>query len=172
MKQQKTVIKFLIVVLGMIISWFILYDIWLNAYDDILTVKIAAISGWLLNFIGYEIHVYNSSLIMNEEELVFVGPGCNAMVLMALFTGFIIAFPGSMLKKIFYIPFGILIINFLNVLRVSILALNALYSQQTLDFNHKYTFTIVVYACIFGLWMLWVQKLSVNTSHATSTSAV
>jgi hypothetical protein len=44
------------------------------------------------------------------------------------------------------------------VLRVAGLALNVLYNASSVDFNHKYTFTILVYAAIFGMWMLWVKR--------------
>ncbi len=47
-----------------------------------------------------------------------------------------------------------------NVLRVAALSLNHMYSRGTVDFNHKYTFTVLVYAFIFFLWHLWVKYFS------------
>ena len=47
------------------------------------------------------------------------------------------------------------------MLRVAALALNHQYARGSLDFNHHYTFTFVVYACIFGLWMLWARRLAI-----------
>ena len=50
----------------------------------------------------------------------------------------------------------------LNVLRLAALALNHQYAHRSVDFNHHYAFTFVVYACIFGLWMLWARRLAVR----------
>jgi hypothetical protein len=33
---------------------------------------------------------------------------------------------------------------------------------QYLDFNHLYTFTILVYAIIFILWYIWAKKYAPN----------
>jgi exosortase family protein XrtF len=170
MQKKNRLFRFLVIVVVLIFGWLILYDVWLNKFDDFLTYQISLASGWLLNLAGYDVTVQNTAIIMNGEELVRVGAACNAMVLMALFAGFIIAFPGPLVGKMVFIPLGILIINILNLLRVSLLALNAFYSEQTLDFNHKYTFTLVVYAAIFYLWMIWVQKFSKSRTYVPATS--
>ncbi|MFN6038909.1 MAG: hypothetical protein ACK452_10620, partial [Bacteroidota bacterium] len=76
---------------------------------------------------------------------VWVGTGCNALTLFALFSIFIISFPGKLKNKIWFIPLGILIIHFLNIIRVTCLAIIAFKNYSLLNFNHTYTFTIIVY---------------------------
>jgi hypothetical protein len=44
--------------------------------------------------------------------------------------------------------------------RVAVLAVNYHFSRHTFDFNHKYTYSFLVYSVIFGLWMLWVNRFS------------
>ena len=36
---------------------------------------------------------------------------------------------------------------------------------EVLDFNHTYTFTILVYSYVFFLWFLWATKLSSNQAN-------
>lgn len=160
MKEHGKTLRFLAYALGLCIGWFILYDFWLSSFDDWLTLRVVHASVGFLSLLGYNAAASGNMLRINGEDLVFVYHACNGMVLMALFTGFVLAFPGPLLKKLLYIPLGILFINLLNILRVAALALNAHYFSQSVDFNHKYTFTIVVYAAIFGMWMLWVRKFS------------
>lgn len=171
MKDNSKVIRFLIAALGLWLAWFVLYDIWLSNFDDWLALKVAEGSSLFLSLIGYRAETRNSVVLIDGEELVYIGAACNGMVLMALFAGFIVAFPGPLLKKLLYIPFGIAVINLLNVMRVAALALNSLYSSQTLEFNHKYTFTVIVYAFIFILWMLWVKRFSTLHNHDFTTSS-
>ena len=92
---------------------------------------------------------------------VWIGAPCNALTLFMFFTLFIIAFPGSIKKKLWFIPMGVIIIHTANVLRVAGLALISFYAPAYLEFNHTYTFTIIVYGIIFLLWMWWV-KLSLK----------
>lgn len=95
-----------------------------------------------------------------NNQGVWVGAACNAISLFALFTIFIISFPGNWLKKIWFIPLGIIIIHLVNILRVCILAIIAHKDIRYLSFNHTYTFTILVYTIIFLLWIWWVNNFS------------
>lgn len=160
MEDHKKVIRFLVLVFTLCIAWFVLYDVYLSQMDDWLTENIADVCVVLLNLAGYEAVSNKSVISIAGQELVYIGPSCNGMILMALFAGFIIAFPGPFISKLFFIPLGIVVINLLNIFRVMALTLNSLYSFRTLDFNHKYTFSFIVYAFIFALWILWVKKFS------------
>ncbi|WP_299823039.1 exosortase X [uncultured Pontibacter sp.] len=168
MKEYSKVIRFLIYALGLCIGWFLLYDLWLSRFDDWLTLSIVDASVVTLQLLGYHAEAKNIFVRIDGFDTVFVNDACNGMIIMALFAGFIIAFPGSLAKKFFFIPAGIIVIHILNVLRVSALALNAYHFNQSVEFNHKYTFTIIVYAAVFALWMLWVKKYSGLKQHASS----
>jgi exosortase/archaeosortase family protein len=79
------------------------------------------------------------------------------LVLYAMFTGFIVAFPGPWRPKLWFVPLGVIALYLLNIVRVGALALNHHYAHQSVDFNHHYTFSFVVYGCICALWMQWVR---------------
>ena len=169
MREQKKMLRFVAYAFALCIGWFILYDFWLSDFDKYLTLAVVDASVYALKLLGYSAAAKDIMVQIDGEDTVFVYHACNGMILMALFIGFILAFPGPIKKKLFYIPFGLIIINVLNVLRVTALALNAHYFHQTLSFNHKYTFTVIVYAAIFALWMLWVKKFSGLSKNANAT---
>lgn len=93
---------------------------------------------------------------------VWVGSNCNAITLFTLFAVFIITYPGHQKSKWWFIPLGILAIHFLNILRVVALAMIANHHPESLNFNHTYTFTFLVYGFIFLLWVVWVNKFSIK----------
>lgn len=93
---------------------------------------------------------------------VWIGGACNGITLMFLFAIFIIAYPGNIKAKYWYLPLGIILVYSLNLIRIISLALIAFYSPEYLDFNHTYTFTFIAYSFVFGLWMLWVNKFSIQ----------
>ena len=160
MAEYSKITRFVIYSLSLCVGWFILHDFWLSSFDEWLTLKVVNATVLALNLLDYNAEAKHIMVQINGQDVIFVYHACNGMVLMALFTGFIIAFPGPFQKKLFFIPAGILLINLVNILRVVGLALNAYHYQDTLSFNHKYTFTIIVYAAIFALWMLWVKQYS------------
>jgi exosortase family protein XrtF len=133
--------------------------------DAVLCGQITAAGVGLLQALGFEASVssqHAALVLMKGQPSVVIGPPCNGLVLYALFAGFVAAFPGPWRRKLWFIPAGIVLIWSLNVVRVAALAINHQYSQQSVDFNHHYTFTFVVYAFIFGLWMLWAKRLALS----------
>ena len=163
---NRLLFRFLLVAAAMYLAWFFGYEQWLaqdGRLDTALCQNIARSSVAVLQTLGFpatvDAHV-SSLVLMAGAQAVIVGPPCNGLVLYALFAGFVLAFPGSWVRKAWFIPAGIALIWVLNVVRVAALAINHHYSHQTVDFNHHYTFTFVVYACIFGLWMLWARRMA------------
>jgi exosortase/archaeosortase family protein len=99
---------------------------------------------------------------------VTIGAPCDGIVLFALFIVFMISYPGPMRHKLWYMPVGLVLIHGLNVLRVAGLALIVHYNEKWFSFNHDYTFTLIVYAAVFGLWWLWIAKFSRIRKAATT----
>lgn len=91
---------------------------------------------------------------------VWIGGPCNGITLMFLFAIFVIAYPGNIKNKLWYLPLGIIIVHLVNILRIVALAIIAFRSPHSLEFNHTYTFTFIAYSIVFGMWMLWANKFS------------
>ena len=167
MKDLKLVARYIGGALALYLCWFILYDHYLQPMgqpDLWLTKMTAFTAAGGLNLLGFPAEVDNTSpisyLLLNGKKVVGVGHACNALVLFAIFVGFIIIFPGKIFHKLWFMAAGIVLVFFVNVLRVLSLTLVSLHWPEAVNFNHKYTFTILVYGFIFGLWMLWVKYFS------------
>lgn len=145
--------------------WFLLYELVIKPHtpvDEKLIGLIISNSAFILNLLGYT--TYRA---VEEDDMqllgidgahpIWIGTPCNAMTLFAFFTLFILAFPGPRKQKLWFVPLGLLIIHAANLLRVISLVLISYYKPAWLEFNHTYTFTVFVYAIIFGLWMWWVN---------------
>jgi exosortase family protein XrtF len=134
-------------------------------YDQKFISSIIQTTNYLLQLVGYQ-----TFLSLNNHDFqvvgidgsngVWVGSNCNAITLFTLFSVFIIAYPGHQKNKWWFILLGIVCIHLLNIMRVMALVLIANYWPKYLNFNHTYTFTFLVYAFIFFLWVIWVNKFS------------
>ncbi len=127
----------------------------------------ADICAYFMRLFGYEV---DQDYMVNgcEARLMFpergggvcVGSGCSGLELFVLFFGFILLMKGRLIDKLWFIPLGFLGILVLNIIRIISLAIIYYHKPEYLDFNHKYTFVIIVYGAIFGLWVLWVNKFA------------
>lgn len=161
---KNPLIRFLISVFVLYILWYLIYDLWLHPNEklDLFVIDMTiSISKWLLELFGYTVYTGADRLIgVDGSSGLWIGDNCNGIVLFSLFAGFIIAYQGKIKYKLIYIPVGIISIQLLNVLRVVILAILDTHSRAWTEFNHTYTFTIIIYGYIFLLWMLWVNTFS------------
>jgi exosortase family protein XrtF len=134
-------------------------------YDQKFIGSIILSAEHILNWCGYttfhRLQELDFQIVgIDGSNGVWVGSNCNAISLFMLFIVFIIWYPGHQKSKLWFIPFGLITIHILNILRVDTLALIAFYKPEALAFNHSYTFTFIVYAYIFALWMWWVNKFA------------
>lgn len=159
-------LRFALIGIGLYLIWFFGYERYLavdGRLDTALTHNIAAISASVLRVFGYNATIDSADLtmiLMDGKPTVFIATFCDGMVLYALFTGFVLAFPGSSPHKVWFIPVGILLIYIVNVLRIVALCLNHYYSKSTVEFNHHYTFAFIEYGFICLLWLWWATRLA------------
>lgn len=165
--RQKQLALFAVKAVLLYMVWFIAYDVVFErdgSVNTFLNHRVASDAATLLNIIGYNTTTapgnHQTVVLIDGNGIVAVGNPCNGLELFALFAGFIICFPGSLKAKLWFIPAGMLLVHFINVIRTLVLALIQLKAPEHLDFNHHYTFTVIVYAFIFGLWMRWTNKYS------------
>ena len=126
--------------------------------------NLESVSGFILESLGF--NLISESEISSIRTIgidgthgLWIGDPCNGLTLFALFTGFVLVYPGNWKKKAWFIPFGIATIHMLNIVRIVGLTLTVYFfpDPEILDFNHTYTFTILVYGYVFYLWFLWSQ---------------
>lgn len=159
--ESKQIIMFILKAIGLYLVWLLVYEQWLfkvGLIDQIIIDNIIFLSVSFLNLIGYHTFEYAQTFGIDGSHGVFIGTPCDGLDLFMLFAGFIIIFKGKWLNKLLFITFGVITLHLINVLRVIALAVMAKVSPEILDFNHKYTFTILMYFIVFLGWVLWVRK--------------
>jgi len=165
---KKYIILFFIKALLCYIVWFFVYDQWLVKVcwlDNLIIDNLVDVSKKILLLFHYPIFHYQHSLGIDGSHGVYIGIPCDAVELMALFASFIIIFEGKWIHKLWFIALGVVVIHLLNVVRVVALILMENYNPAILEFNHKYTFTILMYLVVFFGWVIWVKKFSNTKKH-------
>lgn len=111
-----------------------------------------------VGMLGYDCHVSGRNIHIENSLGVIVANACIGWYLMALFIGFLLIYPSPVKHKLWFIPAGLVIINLLNIIRITTLTIISYTSHQYLAMNHTYIFQIVVYLFIFMMWMFWIVK--------------
>lgn len=169
-QQHKTLFLFFLRALAVYLVWYLVYVLWLQptGFDAWMNQKVAYGGHLLVNALGYESCLENNQICVNIISTVHISAGCNGFDIICIFAGFIIIFNGSWLKKIIFIAAGVVLLYALNVVRVALLAIDHYKNLKLFAFNHKYTYLIAMYAVVFGLWALWVFKISKPTAHEST----
>ncbi len=163
------------------IIWKALYLFWLQPIqkpDRFLVKNIAAQTCRVLNFFlsGHPYSAISATVLFRDgdyTQLVWVGkvfyngnsvlsihPFCDGLELMVLYLGFIICFPSSLKRKVWFSILGVISIYGINVLRCIglVIIVNNSDLRKWFDFAHHYLFVIVVYGLIFLLWIWFVNS--------------
>jgi len=154
------------------------YGLYLNQFDearlelDGFTRMVAKQSKSLLEVLGKEVEVEPSAiepcmnLIYEGKFVARIIEGCNAVSVMILFAAFVFAFSAKWLKTVGYIVTGCFIIHALNVIRIALLAIALYHYPESEHLLHGVVFPLFIYAVVFVLWVLWLQKFSGYAKHA------
>ncbi len=97
-------------------------------------------------------------LYLDGRNILGVADVCNALELYLLYIGFLMAFPASLQRALFFSLIGIVVIYFANIIRLSALAFMNMHRVNAVDMAHHYIFKMLVYALIFGLWVLFTKR--------------
>jgi exosortase family protein XrtF len=164
--NNKTLLFFLFKLVLFAFIWFIGYENYLKpagTIDSLLTKLTAnATSLFLSPWFELEVTPYRNLqiLVLNSVPQLGIAKNCNGLGVFFLFIAFMISFPGPLTKKLLYTIVGLLVLFNLNILRASALTVIQIYAPQYLDFNHKYTFIVIVYGSMFYLWHIWVTRFA------------
>ena len=166
-ERKRSVTVFIIRAILLYTLWFISYDFFIapsGKVDTWLNERVAIDAAHLLDIFGLNGSTtpgINQIVVrIHGVDMVGVGNPCNGLELFVLFAGFILCFPGGWKNKLWFIPLGSIAIHIVNAARTAALAVIQYKAPEHLDFNHHYTFTIIVYAFIFFLWITWTNRFS------------
>ena len=166
--------KFFIFFVVCLLVWYTLYELVLRPsiiYDAWVIESIAQQAGLLLEWFNYTVQVedrlytgYLNYVSLVGSQGVVIGPGCDGLVVMALFSFFILCIPGAVKHKLWFIPLGVVSLHVLNVIRASVLTVIMAKNPEWLAFNHDYTFTALIYGFVFLLWVSWTKCVANSLS--------
>lgn len=165
-------VRFLLTAALLYGGWYLLYEGLVHpngTFDRLLIDNLAWLSGGMLQALGHEllpppVADNNRYLGIQGGHHLWIGDACNGAGLFAVFLIFLLAYPGPWKHKPWFAILGILSIHLINAVRIAALCLIVAVDYELLNFNHDYTFYVVVYGWVFLLWYIWVKRFASRTA--------
>lgn len=161
------VVRFFSLAIALYMGWYGLYEFVLHpggALDRAVIDNLVWAASGLLETLGYELIPEppqpERTIGVQGGILLWIGDACNGVGLFAVYSIFLLAFPGPWRHKAWFGLLGLVSIHAINILRIAVLCIITQYDYELLNFNHDYTFYVVIYGWVFLLWYLWVTRYS------------
>jgi exosortase/archaeosortase family protein len=114
--------------------------------------------------LGYSVIFNNYDLLVAGHGIIQVVYACLGLGIVSFFVAFIIAYPKPLKSKLIAIIVGVVVIEFLNIIRFAILALYGNNANQLID--HHTLFNIIMYIIICAGLYIWIkQDMAVPNKH-------
>jgi exosortase H (IPTLxxWG-CTERM-specific) len=122
----------------------------------------ALLGGKLLALMAFAPSV-SGDMISSAEFAVSIKKGCDAAEPMAIFIAGIIAFPAKFRDKLAGLGVGLVILFFLNIIRIVTLFIVGVYFPDFFESMHLAVWQVAFIIVAIVLWFLWLKYISGKT---------
>jgi exosortase/archaeosortase family protein len=123
----------------------------------------------IINFLGFKTIISERVIsIVGARGIIIHGP-CLGFNIFGAFIILILAYPSVRSWKVkgLFIMIGLLVIQFLNILRVTALLIKNRYEYE-LPVNHHDLFNIIIYSFVFFAFYMWIKFYSNRSLNVSS----
>lgn len=165
MKEFKPAIRFVLIFLVSYLIGNLAYGLWINSLlgtPDFLTVLVSKNTSSILNSFGFStmpaLSETSPVVFMKSggKNILNIYEGCNGVNVMIVFVSFLFAFNEKIKALSWFVPVGVIIIHFFNLIRIVWLFRLAISGSHYFYYFHKYFFTAIIYVVVFSLWGVWI----------------
>lgn len=147
---------------GDIVTWF---GIDVTAQFEFMSCHIASAVYWLLSLVRDTVYMVGEHTIrFDSGSGTTIIWGCSGLKQMFIWMCLILTVRGGWWHKIWYIPVGWICCHAFNILRIFLISLFIEFHPIWFSVLHDYIFKYAFYAMLFGLWVLFVEKIRPRVS--------
>lgn len=122
---------------------------------------VAVMSETILSGMGFDISMDPRNILRHENGYsVRIIWACTGIKQAYIFFFIIAFYRGPWLKKLWYIPLGLLVVYLFNIFRITFIVACIRDYPHWFHFLHLYLFKYMFYIIIFGLWVIWEEKIA------------
>lgn len=134
-----------------------------EAFNTIIKNNLIFFSREFLEWLNYDVISSGSMVKVRGYGGVDIGNYCLALELVVLFIALVVSYPAPVKHKLWFVPVGVMAIHAINVVRVVSLNMLTIYAPDYADFNHHFTFRVVVFVFILVMYYWFLKKFATRT---------
>ena len=153
---------------GEVVKWFGLN---VTAPFDILSRHIAAAVYWLVDLFRDTVYMTDDySIRFDSGSGTRIIWGCSGLKQSFIWLCLILTVRGGWKQKLWFIPIGWICCYAFNILRIFLITLLIEQHPDWFHMLHDYIFKYLFYGMLFGLWVIFVEKIRPSVSANQSPS--
>lgn len=134
---------------------------WMIAWQQQMAAWVFHQSLWVdRHLLGLSTQVSGHTMFFFNGSGIRINQSCAGDKQILQFMLLMIVFPGLWIRKLWYIPMGMVVIYLTNIFRIVLLSLLAIWLPDWMKCLHDSALRGMFYVVIFLLWMIWVEKIS------------
>ncbi len=108
----------------------------------------------------FELEENNKSgqIIFKNGGIIGISFGCSGLKQILQFVVLFLFVGGSLKHKIWFIPFGMIMMHLTNLFRIIGLSFFVIYCPEYWDLAHDFLFRPLFYVVIFAMWVWWQER--------------
>lgn len=132
----------------------------ISAAFNAMSEHVAKVVYAVLRFFGYGVMLEPQNVITYENGVaVRIVWACTGFKQAYIFIIIIAFYYGPFLKKLWYIPAGLVIVYLYNIFRIAAIIALIEHNPKNFEFLHEGFFKYIYYGVIFLMWVLWEEKI-------------
>ncbi|MFN8277949.1 MAG: exosortase/archaeosortase family protein [Chitinophagales bacterium] len=171
-------LMFVVKLVGSYALWKILHRLvqdtpWWLRFTKALGHQIALICAAVNNWFGLATTVDGINMWMGPAFYLGVKEHCLALPATFVFVLTILLMPGKPKQKLWFIPFGVGVLHFVNLMRFNVLSyLLVNFSKTFFEFTHSWVYLGIFYGIDMLLLMYWINHYAFQTKPPKESTAV
>ena len=147
---------------GEMVTWF---GMDVTAPFEMMSCHIASAVYWLLSLGRDTVYMVGDHTIrFDSGSGTTIIWGCSGLKQSFIWMCLILTVQGGWIHKLWYIPLGWGVCYGFNILRIFLISLFIEFHPEWFTILHDYIFKYLFYAILFGLWVIFVEKIRPNAS--------
>jgi exosortase/archaeosortase family protein len=160
--------RFVILSMFMFLSWliaekyvlyspmFIDYSLFVN---HLILKALIYPAKWILDLTGLDTEINYNIIKITGNRGIRITNECLGINLFVVFTILPLVYPASAKSKLIFIPFGLMLIHSLNIIRIVVLNITQLINHDRITYEYHNSFNFIIYIIILILWYYFFKKI-------------
>lgn len=134
---------------------------WMNEVHQVLSKWIFIQSTWIdRHILNISLTIFDQTMTFNNGSWISINDSCSGDKQILQFLLLVLIYPGIVKHKLWFIPLGMVIIHFTNVLRIVLLSLVSVNKPEWWHIAHDTVLRGMFYVVILVLWIIWVERIN------------